>query len=186
MLTFDLIDVEETPYLYEERICSMDPAEIGAAMGEAFHSVMRFLDAKGIPAGEVLSVYYTFDPDKMTFRAGFSVSPEDAAKAEGAKYADYTLLRLPLEIRDLFVEWLEGHYPDRSRHVMTLVRDTRNGADYDSNWGQRRTGTGVYAELLNKRFRLARRKLGMDRRPAELDISKFKPPPAIGDQLTLI
>lgn len=90
MLTFELTDVEETPYLYEERSCSMDPSDIGAAMGDAFHSVMRFLDGKGIAAGEVLSVYYTYDPDKMTFRAGFSVSPEDAAKAEGAVKAAAT------------------------------------------------------------------------------------------------
>jgi DNA repair photolyase len=109
-----------------------------------------------------------------------------AAKDAGACYADYTLLRLPLEIRDLFVEWLEAHYPDRARHVMTLVRDTRKGADYDSNWSQRRSGTGVYADLLSKRFRLARRKLGMDMRPLDLDISQFEPPPAKGDQLTLI
>lgn len=90
MLTFELIDVEETPYLYEERSCSMDPADISAAMGEAFHSVMRFLAGKGIPAGQVLSVYYTYDPDRMTFRAGFSVSPEDVAKAEGAVKAGTT------------------------------------------------------------------------------------------------
>jgi DNA repair photolyase len=108
------------------------------------------------------------------------------AKDAGAQYADYTLLRLPLEIRDLFIEWLDAHYPDRTRHVMTLVRDTRNGADYDSSWGQRRTGTGVYADLLSKRFRLARRKLSLDTRPLELDLSQFQPPPAKGDQLTLI
>ncbi len=109
-----------------------------------------------------------------------------AAKDAGASYADYTLLRLPLEIRDLFVEWLEAHYPDRARHVMSLVRDTRNGSDYNSSWGQRRTGTGVYAEMLSKRFRLARRKLGMDMRPLNLDISQFRKPSAKGDQLTLI
>ncbi len=109
-----------------------------------------------------------------------------AAKDAGASYADYTLLRLPLEIRDLFVEWLEAHYPDRARHVMSLVRDTRNGADYNSNWRQRRSGTGVYAELLGNRFRLTRRKLAMDKRPLNLDISKFRPPPTKGDQLTLI
>jgi len=108
------------------------------------------------------------------------------AKEAGARFADYTLLRLPLEIRDLFVEWLETHYPDRARHVMTLVRDTRGGADYDSSWVQRRTGTGVYADMLKKRFLLARRKLGLDRRPPALDTSQFQPPPAKGDQLKLI
>ncbi len=109
-----------------------------------------------------------------------------AAKEAGAAYADYTLLRLPLEIRDLFVEWLEAHYPDRAGHVMALVRDTRGGADYDSAWGQRRSGTGVYADLLAKRFRLARRKLGLDKRIVEFDTAQFKPPPARGDQLSLL
>ncbi|MDD9913873.1 MAG: PA0069 family radical SAM protein [Rhodospirillaceae bacterium] len=108
------------------------------------------------------------------------------AKEAGARYADYTLLRLPLEIRDLFIEWLQAHYPDRAQHVMTLVRDTRGGADYDSTWGQRRTGTGIYADMLQKRFLLARRKLGMDQRPPALDTSQFRPPPAKGDQLSLL
>ena len=108
------------------------------------------------------------------------------AKEAGARYADYTLLRLPLEIRDLFIEWLEAHYPDRARHVMTLVRDTRGGADYDSTWGQRRTGTGIYADMLKKRFLLARRKLGLDQRPPTLDTAQFRPPPAKGDQLSLL
>ena len=69
---------------------------------------------------------------------------------------------------------------------MTLVRDTRNNADYDSRWGRRQTGTGIYADMLQKRFLLACRKLGLCRRPHALDTSKFKPPPAKGDQLSLL
>ncbi len=91
MLKFELIEVEELPYLYEERSCSMDPSDISRAMGEAFQNVTDFLGSKQIePAGEVLSVYYTYDPDKMTFRAGFSVSAEDLAKAEGLVKAAVT------------------------------------------------------------------------------------------------
>ena len=108
------------------------------------------------------------------------------AKEAGAQFADYKLLRLPLEIRDLFMEWLEAHYPDRARHVMNLVRDTRGGADYNSSWRQRRTGTGIYADMLKKRFLLARRKLGLDRRPPALDTSQFKLPAAKEDQLNLL
>jgi len=108
-----------------------------------------------------------------------------AATEAGASSAGYTLLRLPLEIRDLFVEWLKANYPDRASHVMSLVRDTRGGADYDSSWGQRRTGTGVYADLLATRFRLATRRLGLDKRSLDLDTAQFRPPPAKGDQLTL-
>jgi len=107
-----------------------------------------------------------------------------AAKA-GACSAGYTLLRLPLEIRDLFVEWLNANYRDRASHVMSLVRDTRGGADYDSRWGLRRTGTGAYADLLAIRFRLARRKFGLDKRSLDLDLTRFRPPPVKGDQLTL-
>ncbi|MEX2615156.1 MAG: PA0069 family radical SAM protein [Alphaproteobacteria bacterium] len=109
-----------------------------------------------------------------------------AAAEAGATSAGYTLLRLPLEIRDLFVEWLEAHFPDRAARVMSLVRDTRGGADYDSRWGLRTRGTGVYADLLATRFRLARRKLGLDRRRFDLDSNRFRPPPATGDQLTLL
>ncbi len=90
-MNFDMVQVEETPYLYEERTCGMDPKDISAAMGDVFHSVMAFMKAHGIaPAGQAMSVYYTYDPDKMTFRAGFSVLPEDLAKAEGTVKADVT------------------------------------------------------------------------------------------------
>lgn len=90
MLEFKMTDVEEMPYLYEERSCSMDPSDISAAMGETFHSVLDFMGGKQIAPGAALSVYTTYDPEKMTFRAGFSVSPGDAAKAEGAVKADTT------------------------------------------------------------------------------------------------
>jgi DNA repair photolyase len=109
-----------------------------------------------------------------------------AAAEAGATSAGYTLLRLPLEIRDLFVEWLEAHFPDRAARVMSLVRHTRGGADYDSRWGLRTRGTGVYADLLATRFRLARRKLGLDKRRFDLDTDRFQPPPAKGDQLSLL
>lgn len=69
----------------------MDPADIGKTMGEAFHNVMTFMEKNGIQTtGKVMSVYYTYDPQQMTFRAGFSVSPDDAAKAEGGIKADAT------------------------------------------------------------------------------------------------
>ena len=63
----------------------------------------------------------------------------------GARSAGYVLLRLPLEIKDLFREWLEGNVPDRAKHVMSLVRQMRGGKDYDSQWNTRMRGTGPYA-----------------------------------------
>lgn len=90
MLKFEMTDVDEMPYLYEERSCSMDPSDISAAMGETFQSVIGFMGGKQIAPGAALSVYTTYDPETMTFRAGFSVSPDDAAKAEGAVKAATT------------------------------------------------------------------------------------------------
>ena len=91
MPKFEMTDVEEVPYLYVERSCSMDPKEISAAMGQAFQTVMQFMRDREIePAGKVMSVYYTYDPDTMRFRSGLSVSREDAARAEGEVKADVT------------------------------------------------------------------------------------------------
>jgi DNA repair photolyase len=87
-----------------------------------------------------------------------------AAKARGASRAGYVLLRLPLEIKDLFREWLEAHVPDRAEHVLSLVRDTREGNLYQAKFGTRMRGTGPYAELLRQRYRVAMRKLGLAKR----------------------
>lgn len=110
---------------------------------------------------------------------------ETGAKA-GASGAGYVLLRLPLEISDLFGEWLATHYPDRAEHVLSLVRQTRGGAMYDSRWGQRAVGSGPYADLLNQRFKLALKKYGLDRRSLNLDTGQFKVPPQAGDQLSFL
>ena len=72
------------------------------------------------------------------------------------------LLRLPLEIKDLFREWLETNAPDRAKHVMTLVRQMRGGKDYDSNWNTRMTGTGAYAQVMARRFHMAVKRLGLN------------------------
>ena len=102
----------------------------------------------------------------------------------GALGASYTMLRLPLEIADLFREWLAEHYPDRAGRVMERVRDTRGGKDYDSTFGQRMRGTGPVADLLAQRFRLAVKRLGFPGCPA-LDTSGFVPPAPERDQLSL-
>jgi DNA repair photolyase len=108
-----------------------------------------------------------------------------AAADVGARQAGYTLLRLPLEIKDLFREWLEAQVPDRAKHVMSLVRSMRGGKDYDSNWGTRMTGTGPYAQLIAQRFAIATKRLGLNRIRVELDTSKFQRPKQTGDQLSL-
>ena len=73
------------------------------------------------------------------------------------------LLRLPLEVRDLFREWLMANFPDRYRHVFKLVRETRGGKDYDSNWGKRMTGAGPIAWMIGRRFEFACEKLGFNK-----------------------
>jgi DNA repair photolyase len=95
----------------------------------------------------------------------------------GARHAGYVLLRLPLEVRDLFRQWLSVHMPDRAAHVMSLINDTREGRDNSSQFGARMRGTGVWAQLLRDRFKLASRKLGFtNERRIELATHLFKPP----------
>ncbi len=99
--------------------------------------------------------------------------------------AGYVALRLPLEIKDLFREWLESDHPDRARRVMSLVRQMRGGQDYDVEWFKRMTGAGPYAELIGKRFTAAKRRYGLTRELWAMDVSKFKVPPKPGDQRDL-
>ena len=110
-----------------------------------------------------------------------------AARDHGAHSAGYVLLRLPLEIKDLFSEWLEAHVPLRARHVLQLIRETRGGELYSSEWGERMRGQGPYADLIAQRFRLAVKRLGLDQRRdiGRLDTSQFRRPPQPGDQLRL-
>lgn len=143
-----------------------------------------------------------------------------AARDAGAIDAGYVMLRLPWEVKDLFREWLDAHYPQRADHVMSLLRQLHGGAPqhaprvtvtdhegynqeappepasrrpdryarndyYDSGWGVRATGRGPFAALFAQRFRLARRRLGLDTPRPPLDNTQFRVPPAAGDQLGL-
>ncbi len=109
----------------------------------------------------------------------------EAAAGEGASGAGYVLLRLPREVAGLFREWLDAHFPGRARRVMNLVRETRGGALYEAAWGTRMTGSGAYAALLHRRFRLALKRYGLDRRSHALDTRQFRPPVRRGEQLSL-
>ncbi len=99
-----------------------------------------------------------------------------AAKQAGASGASFTVLRLPREVRDLFLEWLREHFPLRIEHVMSLLNQMHGGKDYDATFGKRMRGTGIHAELIRKRFELACKKLGLNRDLAPLDTSQFRPP----------
>jgi DNA repair photolyase len=100
----------------------------------------------------------------------------EAAKAAGADGAGYVLLRLPLEIKDLFTEWLDAHAPGKAKRVLDLVRSVRNGRLNDPNFGSRQRGQGPYAELINQRFHLASKRLGYRERDWRFDLSLFKRP----------
>ena len=109
---------------------------------------------------------------------------EASAKA-GATTAMYVTLRLPLEIKDLFREWLADARPDRAARVMSLVRQTRGGKDYDADWAQRMKGTGPVADLIAVRFKAAVKRYGLMGPRHELDVTKFAVPPGARMQLDL-
>ncbi|AMX02179.1 PA0069 family radical SAM protein [Microbulbifer thermotolerans] len=108
-----------------------------------------------------------------------------AAKVAGAEYAAYILLRLPHEVAPLFRQWLSTHYPERAAHVMSLVQQSRGGRDYRSDFAQRQSGTGVFAQLLRQRFRVAVNKLGLNLRELKLDCTRFHTPAQAGEQQSL-
>jgi DNA repair photolyase len=109
----------------------------------------------------------------------------DTGAAAGVKEAGYVLLRLPLEVKDVFIEFLNREYPARAKHVISVIKTMRGGKEYDSKWGERQTGTGPYAWQIGRRFEIAARRLGLnlDRRKLRTDL--FAPPRPETDQLSL-
>ncbi|SOE17725.1 DNA repair photolyase [Hoeflea halophila] len=110
----------------------------------------------------------------------------DSAKAAGADAAGYVMLRLPIEVSPLFRDWLLRHYPDRYRHVMSLVRSMRGGKDYDAEFSKRMRGTGPYAWQIARRFELTAKRLGLNMRKAPLRTDHFVAPNGEGVQLSLL
>ncbi|MFK4824219.1 PA0069 family radical SAM protein [Paenochrobactrum sp. BZR 588] len=109
----------------------------------------------------------------------------DAAAAAGAEEAGYVLLRLPLEVAPLFKEWLLRNYPDKYRHVLSLLRSMRGGKDYDAEWGKRMRGEGPYAWQIGRRFEIAAKKLGLNTSKKRLRSDLFSPRQEGGTQLSL-
>jgi DNA repair photolyase len=137
------------------------------------------LAAAGVPVQVLVAPVIPFvNDDEME-------SILEQAHAAGAWSADYVLIRLPLEIRELFQEWLRAHFPERAERVMNRIRDCRGGRDYDGTFDRRMRGTGVFAELLARRFAGVCRRLGLVG-DAVLDCSRFAPPELPGQQLRLL
>ncbi|HUZ66380.1 MAG TPA: PA0069 family radical SAM protein [Beijerinckiaceae bacterium] len=108
------------------------------------------------------------------------------ARAAGAREAGYVMLRLPLEVEDIFGEWMLKHFPDRYRRVMSLIGSMRGGKAYDSTWGRRMTGSGPYAWMTGRRFELAAARAGFDAQRLKLRTDLFRPPPRPGEQFRLL
>ena len=109
----------------------------------------------------------------------------DAARDAGAQSASWIALRLPREVAPLFEEWLTTAYPDRAARVLARVKETHGGKLYDPEWGRRMTGQGLYAQLIAKRFHIARRRLGFAENLPPLRTDLFRVPPKAGDQMDL-
>ena len=137
---------------------------------------IRRLAAAGVPVGVLCAPVIPFLTDHQ-------IEPVlEAAWAAGARSAGYVLMRLPWELKDLFRNWLETHYPLKAKHVMSRVHQMRGGRDNDPSFGGRMSGKGELANLLRKRFDIACARLGFNgermQRHAALDTTRFKPPVA--------
>jgi len=141
---------------------------------------LRALVAAGVPASvmvaPVIPALNDFEIERIL----------EAAAATGVQEAGYVLLRLPLEVRDLFREWLIANFPDRYQHVFKLIRETRGGKDYDSTWGKRMTGGGPVAWMIGRRFEVACERLGINRTHTKLTTEHFRPPRVAAEQLQLL
>jgi DNA repair photolyase len=109
-----------------------------------------------------------------------------AAREAGAREAGYVLLRLPLELKHLFREWLATEFPDRAARVINVLRSMHGGKDYTPEWRVRQRGRGPYADQISARFRLAIKRLGMNQQASELTTALFQRPVARGGQLPLL
>ena len=131
---------------------------------------VRTLNEAGVPCGVMVAPVIPFLTDSELENV------LQAAQEHGARSAGYTLLRLPYEVKDLFKDWLTTHYPLKTEHVMSRMREMRNGKENDANFGSRFSGQGLFAEFLAKRFKLACERLGLNREPVPLDTAKFIKP----------
>jgi DNA repair photolyase len=166
-------------------VTTLDPKlsrimEPRAATPEKRLEALRILSAAGIPTVLMMGPIIPAVND-MEIEAVLKMGAQ-----AGVKEAGYTMLRLPLEVKELFKEWLETHMPDRAQKVMAQVRQVRGGRENDANFGTRMTGTGPYAWMTGRRFQLACEKLGINEARVKLSTELFTKPERQAEQLTLI
>jgi DNA repair photolyase len=141
--------------------------------------VLKTLSRENIPCGVMVAALIPALNDKTLEHV------LEQAAAAGAAEAAYVIMRLPNELKVLFKEWLAAHYPQRAEHVISIVHQRRGGRDNDPRFGSRMTGTGNYAELIEKRFDIACRRFGLNghgagRKPPKLDTTRFHAPSLSG------
>ncbi len=154
---------------------TLDPAlkrtlEPRAASPGSRLRLMRLLADHGIPVRVLFSPVIPFINDAELEQV------LQAAADAGAQHASYTFLRLPHEVKDLFREWLDANFPLKARHVMSLVEQSRGGKAYDSNFATRMRGEGEFATLIAQRFKLARRRFGLESKARAINLSAFRVP----------
>jgi DNA repair photolyase len=156
-------------------ITSLDPAlaRILEPRAAAPHRRLRTVETlakAGVPVGVSASPIIPFINEPELERI------LEAARDAGATSAFSIVLRLPWEVNPIFQQWLQAHFPDRAARVMSRIREMRGGKDYDSRFGARMKGEGVWARLLHQRFTKAAARLGFNRTRVELDLAQFRPP----------
>lgn len=151
---FNLVTVSMSVTSLDNRLKTI--LEPRAAAPAARIRVLRDLVEEGIPTGAVIAPIIPFINDQELEHIVGELSPT------GISNIGYIVLRLPLELEDLFRRWLQEHFPQRLERVMNRVRDLHGGNSYRSQWGERMKGVGVYSELLQNRFEKSLRKNGLD------------------------
>lgn len=141
--------------------------------------IIRALTEAGIPVGVL------FAPVIPVLNDSEMEAVLSAVAEAGAISAGYIMLRLPHEVKELFQNWLQAHYPLKAEHVMNIIRNLRGGKSYSARFGERMTGTGEYATLIAQRFQLACKKVRLNQTEICFDTSLFSVPAKSGDQLTL-
>jgi DNA repair photolyase len=140
---------------------------------------LRILSAAGIPTvvmmGPVIPAVNDMEIEAILKTASMA----------GVKEAGYTMLRLPLEVRDIFKEWLMTEMPDRASKVMSLVKSVRSGKENDATFGRRMSGTGPYAWTIGRRFQMTAERLGINVKRLKLATDLFQRPPKVGEQMVL-
>jgi DNA repair photolyase len=165
-------------------VTSLDPRLSGLLEPRASSPAKR-LDALGKLAAAGVPVHVSIAPVIPSITDEFMERILSEAAAKGVRSASWIVLRLPHEVAPLFREWLQVHYPERAGKVMAIVQSIRGGKDYDAQWFARMKPQGVWADLFRTRFRLAIRRLGMNRVAVDLDRTQFRRP-SVDGQLSLL